>query len=95
MLAPAVVPDQFISRNTVVVSKAEPILAESLVGVTHNIRGIKQMITFRGGRVPERFRRSPCSVVAALVPPAEQMAKRSLEIQRRVIKVKSQQAKEF
>ena len=51
------------------------------------------MITFRGGRVPEPFRRSPCSVVAALVPPAEQMAKRSLEIQRRVIKVKASRQK--
>ena len=35
------------------------------------------MITFRGGRVPELFHRSPFSVVAALVPLAQQMAKRS------------------
>ena len=35
------------------------------------------MITLRGGRVPERFHRSPFSVVAALVPLAQQMAKRS------------------
>ena len=35
------------------------------------------MITLRGGRVPEPFHRSPFSVVAALVPLAQQMAKRS------------------
>ena len=45
-------------------------------GSTPKNRGIKQIITCRGGRVPESFHRSPCSVVAALVPLAQQMAER-------------------
>ena len=44
---------------------------------TDKIRGIKQIITLRGGRVLESFHHSPFSVVAALLPPAQQMAKRS------------------
>ena len=44
-------------------------------GSAHKICGIKQIVTFRGGRVPESFHRSSFSVVAALVPPAQQMAK--------------------
>ena len=59
------------------VSKDKTNLGRIVGASTHKIRGIKKIITFRGGRVPESFQRSPFSVVAALVPPAQQMAKRS------------------
>ena len=52
-------------------------LAESIGRSTDNIRGIKQIITLRGGRVLESFHHRPFSVVAALLPRAQQMAKRS------------------
>ena len=42
---------------------------------THKIHGIKQIITFRGGRI-ESFHRSRFAVVAALVPPAQQVVKK-------------------
>ena len=46
-------------------------------GNTHQIRGIKQIITIRGGRVFEFLHRSPFSVVAASFSLAQQRAKRS------------------
>ena len=52
--------------------RVRPILAKIVVGNTDIIR-----VTIRGGRGPESHRRSTFSVVAALVPPAQQMAKRS------------------
>ena len=67
----------FIRLNTIVVSKAKPILTLSLVGTLTKFMGITTIITLRGGRVPESFHRSQFSVVAAWVPPAQQMAKRS------------------
>ena len=48
-----------------------------IVRSTDKIRGIKQIISLRGGSVPESFPRSPFSVVAALLPRAQQTAKRS------------------
>ena len=57
--------------------KVQPHLGNIVGGNTHKIRGIKQIITMRGGRVLKSFHRSPLSDVATSVPPAEQMAKRS------------------
>ena len=56
------------------VSKAKPILAEPLVGALTKNCGIRQILTFRGGGVPESLHRSPFSIVAALIPLAQQMA---------------------
>ena len=64
-----IVTNIFNRHNTVVVSKLTPILAESLVGSTHKIRGI-ELKRFVGGIVLESFHPSPFSDVAALVPPA-------------------------
>ena len=69
--------DKSIRRNTIVVPKAEPILAESFSSSTHRFRGIEQIITSSGGKFPESYHRSPFSVVATVVLPAQQMAKRS------------------
>ena len=63
--------------NAIVVSQATPILAESLVGTLTKIRGIKQIITLRGGRDPESHPRSPRPVVATWFCPAQEIAKRS------------------
>ena len=65
--------DQFVQTSSsvttqIMASKAKP---------SHKIRGIKLIITFRGGRVPGSFHRSPFSVVTALVPLAYKIAKRS------------------
>ena len=46
-------------------------------GNTHNICGIKQITTIRGGKVSESQHRSHISVVATLVLLVHQIAKRS------------------
>ena len=57
--------------------KGQPNLVRIVGGSIHKIRGIKQIITFGGGKALGSFHRSQFSVVAALVPPTQQMAKRS------------------
>ena len=46
-------------------------------GRIHKLRGVKQIVTLRGGRVSESHHRSHLSIAAALVLPVHQMSKRS------------------
>ena len=57
--------------------KGQTNLVRIVGGSIHKIRGIKQIITFGGGKVLDCFHRSQFSVVAALLPPTQQMVKRS------------------
>ena len=73
-------PFQTISSVTTQSRIDQTNLGRIVDGSTPKNRGIKQIITCRGGRVPESFHRSPCSVVAALVPLAQKRSKFSLQI---------------
>ena len=65
-----------------------------VIGVrTRKIGGIKQITMLRGGRSLGSFHRSPFSVVAALVLPAHQMAKRSRVSMDEVSKVRGASSK--
>ena len=72
-----IVPHIFTSHNTIVVSKAKPILATSLVGTFTTFVGSNRFTRFVVAGFLGLFHRSPFSVGAALVPLAQQMAKRS------------------